>query len=123
MVAGGLPLAKRDHLERVADFAIELIQAVNDFNESEKTQIQVRIGMHCGPVVAGVIGRSKFTYDVWGDTVNFASRMESAGVGGRIHVVCSFSSSCDLSVLHTFYPSQLDILALYKLFNLLTTWH
>ncbi len=62
MVAGGLPLAKPDHLERVADFAIELLQSVREFNSSEQYNIQVRVGMHCGPVVAGVIGRSKFTY-------------------------------------------------------------
>lgn len=59
MVAGGLPVPRKDHLERVADFALELIQAVQDFNEAENTQIQVRIGMHCGPVVAGVIGMKR----------------------------------------------------------------
>lgn len=113
MVAGGLPLPKKDHLERVSDFALELIQAVRDFNESEHTQIQVRVGLHCGPVVAGVIGRSKFTYDVWGDTVNFASRMESSSVSGRIHVTEEIYNRLNGSPFYSFEPrGQVKILGI-----------
>jgi len=86
MVVGGMTEQADDHTERVAAMALELAEAVDRIEPAARLGITFRIGMHCGPVVAGVIGTKKFIYDVWGDTVNLASRMESLGVPGRIQV-------------------------------------
>ncbi|HVO31912.1 MAG TPA: adenylate/guanylate cyclase domain-containing protein, partial [bacterium] len=86
MVAGGLPVQKPDHTERMAEMALDMLAEVQRRNTERKESVQVRIGMATGPVVAGVIGEKKFAYDLWGDTVNVASRMESTGVPGAIQV-------------------------------------
>jgi class 3 adenylate cyclase len=86
MVVGGMPERSDDHTDRVASMAIDLAAAIGQIDAAARLGIRFRIGIHCGPVVAGVIGTKKFIYDVWGDTVNVASRMESLGVPGRIHV-------------------------------------
>ncbi len=86
MVVGGLDQSGDNHAARVATMALELSEAVDRLAASSPHKIMFRIGMHCGPAVAGVIGVRKFIYDVWGDTVNTASRMESHGVPGRVHV-------------------------------------
>ena len=75
-----------DHTVRVAAMALDLADAVDGIRSAKRLGIRFRIGIHCGPVVAGVIGTRKFIYDVWGDTVNLASRMESLGVPGRVQV-------------------------------------
>jgi class 3 adenylate cyclase len=86
MMVGGLPNHRDDHAHVVADAAIEMVEALKTINEKNGTELAMRIGIHSGPVVAGVIGKIKFTYDLWGDTVNVASRMESSGMPGRIHL-------------------------------------
>ena len=86
MVVGGIPTWSEDHLERVASMALALAGSVAHIEQAAQLGIAFRIGIHCGPVVAGVIGTRKFIYDVWGDTVNVASRMESHGIPGRIQV-------------------------------------
>jgi guanylate cyclase len=82
MVVGGLPTPRADHLEAVARFAIEAATAI----DARSDGLRMRFGMETGPVVAGVIGSSKFSYDLWGDTVNTASRMTTHGMPGRIQV-------------------------------------
>lgn len=86
MVVGGLPEPSTDHASRLAAMALELVDVVSRVEAASRAGIRFRIGMHSGPVVAGVIGKRKFIYDIWGDTVNTASRMESLGVPGRIQV-------------------------------------
>jgi adenylate cyclase len=87
MAATGLPEPRDDHAELILAFASSVLAAVDRINAQESAPpLQVRIGIHSGPVVAGVIGQHKFIYDVWGDTVNVASRLESQGVPGRIQV-------------------------------------
>jgi adenylate cyclase len=86
MAAAGLPVPAADHAERAAHMALDMIQALMRFNERNACRFQMRIGMNSGAVVAGVIGRRKFSYDLWGDTVNTAGRMESHGIAGRIQV-------------------------------------
>jgi class 3 adenylate cyclase len=86
MVVGGLTDGTGDHTERVADMALALTAAVDRIDSAVRLGIRFRIGIHCGPVVAGVIGTRKFIYDIWGDAVNLASRMESLGAPGRIQV-------------------------------------
>jgi len=73
-------------LSKLAEFALEALGSVRGMRYPDGTPVEIRLGMHTGPAVAGVIGQSKFFYDVWGDAVNIASRMESSGVAGRIHV-------------------------------------
>src|SRR5262249_5765477 len=86
MAVCGVPDPREDHAVALADMALEMVQCLKHFNEARGTSLRIRIGLNTGPVVAGVIGRSKFIYDLWGDTVNTASRMESTGVPGRVQV-------------------------------------
>jgi class 3 adenylate cyclase len=86
MVVGGMTDPSPDHPERVARMAIALAARVAEIEAAERHGIRFRVGISCGPVVAGVIGTKKFIYDIWGDTVNLASRMESTGVPGRVQV-------------------------------------
>jgi class 3 adenylate cyclase len=86
MVVGGLPEPRPDHAEAVAEMALAMCEEVAGRSDPSGQPLAVRIGIDTGPVVAGVIGTSKFSYDLWGDTVNTASRMESHGVPGQIQV-------------------------------------
>jgi adenylate cyclase len=86
MVVGGLPDPIDAHALRVAQLALEMLDITKSLRERLDLDLQIRIGMHSGPVVAGVIGTQKFAYDVWGDTVNTASRMENSGAPGEVHV-------------------------------------
>ncbi len=86
MVVGGLPEPRADHAIAMAQFAMDMRSALQQINQTLGESIDIRIGINSGPVVAGVIGTKKFIYDLWGDAVNVASRMESHGKPGEIHV-------------------------------------
>ena len=86
MVVGGLPTARSDHAEAIAEMALAMQKVISNFKRGDDTTFRLRIGINTGPVVAGVIGIRKFIYDLWGDAVNVASRMESHGLAGGIQV-------------------------------------
>ena len=86
MAAAGVPVPSGDHAVRAAHLALDMVHALDRFNERGGHALQVRIGIATGAVVAGVIGKRLYLYDVWGDAVNIASRMESHGVAGRVQV-------------------------------------
>ena len=86
MAVGGLPVPRPDHAEAIASMALDMQQSICRFIRPDGNPFQMRIGMHTGQAVAGVIGTKKFIYDLWGDTVNIASRMESHGIAGCIQV-------------------------------------
>jgi len=86
MVVGGVPLEMSNHAAACADMALAMMNAMTEFNEKNRQSWKIRIGMHSGPLVAGIIGSKKFAYDLWGDTVNIASRLESHGEAGIIQV-------------------------------------
>ena len=85
-VASGVPSPRPDHAHALAQFALDVVDHLATQPGDPDTVLQFRIGMNSGPVVAGVIGKKKFHYDIWGDMVNVASRMETYGVPGRVHV-------------------------------------
>jgi adenylate cyclase len=86
MAAAGVPVPSDDHATRAAEVSLEMVAALDRFNERGGYSLQVRIGLASGAVVAGVIGKRMYLYDVWGEAVNIASRMESHGVAGRVQV-------------------------------------
>lgn len=86
MVVGGIPVSTEDHALKVTRMGLAMIEAIETSRAQEFAPIAIRIGIHSGPVIAGVIGEKKFAYDLWGDTVNTASRMESHGAPGFVQV-------------------------------------
>nr|MDH4482918.1 adenylate/guanylate cyclase domain-containing protein [Rhodoferax sp.] len=86
MAAGGLPIPRSDHAEICAEMALGMFEDLAAFNQEHSRSLNMRIGINSGPVVAGVIGFNKFSYDLWGHTVNTASRMESTAHPGRVQV-------------------------------------
>jgi class 3 adenylate cyclase len=86
MAAAGLPVLVPDHADRAAQMSLDMLLAIEDFNASTQHPLNIRIGISSGAAVAGIIGKSKFLYDLWGDVVNTASRMESHGMTGRIQI-------------------------------------
>jgi adenylate cyclase len=89
MVVAGLPTPRQDHAQAIAQMALDMQEAIKQYNAEANQVFKIRIGINSGPVVAGVIGIKKFSYDLWGDTVNIASRMESLGMPGYIQVTAA----------------------------------
>jgi adenylate cyclase len=98
MAAAGLPLVAPDHADRAAHMSLDMLLTIQDFNASSQHPLNIRIGMSSGAAVAGIIGKSKFLYDLWGDVVNTASRMESHGIAGRVQM----SDATRQALIHPF---------------------
>jgi adenylate cyclase len=94
MVVAGIPDPRMDHVQAAAEMGLAMLTHIETLSP-RYPDIRLRIGIHTGPVVAGVIGENKFAYDLWGDNVNIASRMESHGLPGRIHVSEAFVRAAD----------------------------
>jgi guanylate cyclase len=108
LVVGGLPVPRPDHAQAVANMALDMLENVNGLNQQHGWAVGFRIGLNSGPAMAAVVGRHRFTYDVWSDTVNTASRMESSGESGRIQV--TEETYRRLSLTHRFEcRGQIDI--------------
>jgi guanylate cyclase len=86
MVVAGAPVPRPDHAQALARAALEMRDFHDHVEMPQSERLQFRFGMNCGPVIGGIIGRTKFHYDVWGDAVNVASRMESHGEPGKIQI-------------------------------------
>jgi len=94
MIASGIPTPRQDHAEAMIEMALDMQDAIDRFNRFQNENFCLRIGVNSGPVVAGVIGTKKFIYDLWGDAVNTASRMESHGIPDKIQVTETTYNLC-----------------------------
>lgn len=103
MVASGVPTSRPDHAQAIVGLAQEMIRGLEQVPARNGKRIEFRVGINSGPMVAGVIGQSKFHYDLWGDTVNTASRMESHGEAGKVHVT---QATYDLAKEEFFFVSR-----------------
>ncbi|MBS1773973.1 MAG: adenylate/guanylate cyclase domain-containing protein [Bacteroidetes bacterium] len=92
MAVANLPKQRADHADAVAEMALEVQETLGGQRSHDNTLINFRIGINCGAVVGGVIGKTKFAYDLWGDAVNIASRMESTGEAGKIQCTEAFKN-------------------------------
>jgi adenylate cyclase len=118
MVAGGVPIAKANHAEAIADMALAMHGTAADFQAKLGEPFQLRIGISTGSVVAGVIGKKKWTYDLWGDTVNLASRMQSQGAAGRTQVTATTYNQ----LKHRYTFQERGILDVYGIGKTATYW-
>jgi class 3 adenylate cyclase/tetratricopeptide (TPR) repeat protein len=113
MAVAGAPVPRADHAEAAARFAIEAMEKIKGVTCKDGTSLEFRCGIDCGPIIAGIIGRKKFIYDLWGDAVNTASRMEEYGVTGRIQVTDRFREAISVdgmrSKLHFEERGEIDI--------------
>lgn len=90
IAVGNLLVSNVQHQQAIAHMALDMASFVREYNHANQSDLAIRIGLHCGPVVAGVLGKQKFFYDLWGETVNIASRLETYSDTGRIHVSQAF---------------------------------
>ena len=86
MAVAGAPIPQENHATCAANFALEIMNSMQKYRKRTGSNLEIRVGLHSGYAVAGIIGENKFSYDLWGDTVNVASRMESHGINSKIHV-------------------------------------
>ena len=86
MAASGIPEPSSSHAKQAMGMATAMLKYINSVKILHSKKLNIRIGMHCGSLVAGIIGKKKFVYDLWGDTVNIASRLESSGEPGKINI-------------------------------------
>ena len=86
MAAAGLPTAREDHADALVQMGLKMLEVLNDLRDELELPLEMRIGIHSGPVAAGIIGENRFLYDVWGDTVNLAARLEASGQPGTVHI-------------------------------------
>ena len=100
MAACGVPAPNANHAEVMLKFAIGMYKDLAEYNKTAKIKFNIRIGLNSGPVIAGVIGENKFIYDIWGDTVNVASRMESACTPGHIRFTQSVKDLVETPTRH-----------------------
>ncbi len=84
MAVSGVPVPNKDHLPRIANFALELMESIKKLNSIKGYELELQVGLSTGALIAGVVGQKKFAYDIWGDTVNMASRMNSQSLEGKI---------------------------------------
>jgi guanylate cyclase len=117
MVASGVPVRREDHAVAVGKFALAVQEVLADVAQDIHMPLEVRMGIDSGPAVAGVIGKSKFAYDLWGDMVNTAARMEAHGVPGRIHTTSRFR---DLTCSHFLFEPRGEIEIKGK--GVMSTW-
>jgi class 3 adenylate cyclase len=113
MAVAGAPETNAYHAEAAVTLARGILSAVADARRAHRLTLEVRVGLASGPVVAGIIGQRRILFDLWGDTVNLAARMESSGIPGRIQV--SSSTRDLLAPRHTFEPRELEVKGLGRM--------
>jgi adenylate cyclase len=118
MVAAGVPEPRADHAEALADLAIAFLDTIKSHNELHDSGLNLRIGIHSGPVIAGVIGKRRFLYDMWGDSVNTAARLESHSEPGKIQV----SHATYLLLRERFLLAERGIVTIKSLGEMRTYW-